>query len=163
MEQLAYLKKNIIIFSVLFIACLVAIYCSYRLHAYGEYRTHKETRHARMIDVFDRHSHVKGHDYYYTYGYFVDRESGNHFTDGITEITFKSFKNNGNKGIETSWPYSIDKIEQTSKGDFALIFGFLGMTFFTCFGVFNISQLIMAIHQHSELKKSSTLPHKKSP
>lgn len=156
MEQLAYLKKSILVFGLLFVACLACIYGFYRLHDYGEYRTHKETRHARMIDVFDRHSHSKGHDYYYTYGYFVDRESGNHFTDQITEITFKSFKNNGNKGIETSWPYSIDKTEQTSKGDFALIFGFIGIIFFTCFGVFNISQLITTIHRYFEIK--NTLP-----
>lgn len=154
MEQLAYLKKSILIFGLLFVVCLACMYGSYRLHAYGEYRTHKETRHARMIDVFDRHSHVKGHDYYYTYGYFVDRDSGNHFTDGITEITFKSFKNNGNKGVETSWPYSIDKMEQTSKGQFSLIFGFIFMTFFTFFGIFNASQLIMASYHYKELKRN---------
>ena len=156
MEQLVSLKKSIFLFSILFLASIAFIYGSYRLHDYGEYRTHKETRHARMIDVFDRHSHSKGHEYYYTYGYFVDRESGNHFTDQITEITFKSFKNNGNKGIETSWPYSIDKTEQTSKGDFAFIFGFIGIIFFTCFGVFNISQLITTIHRYFEIK--NTLP-----
>lgn len=163
MEQLAYLKKSIIVFAILFIACLALMYGSYRLHDYGEYRTQKETRHARMIDVFDRHSHYKGSDYYYTYGYFVDRESGNHFTDDITEITFNSFKNNGNKGIETSWPYSIDKTEQTSKGEFALTLGFLGMVFFTCFGVFNASQLIMALHRSSEQKQQLTMFDKKSP
>lgn len=154
MDQLANFKKSIVVFSTLLVFCLFFMFGSYFLYDHGKQRTHKETRHARMIDVFDKQSHYKGHDYYYTYGYFVDRDTGNHFTDDITEITFNSFKRNGNKGIETSWPYSIDKMEQTSKGEFSVIFGFIFMTFFTFFGLFNASQLIMASHHYKELKRN---------
>lgn len=163
MKDLADFKKSIIIFSTLLVLCVLGMWGSYEMRQFGEYRSHKETRHARMIDVFDRHGHVKGHDYYHTYGYFVDRETGKHFNDSITEITFNQFKRDGNKGIETSWPYSIDKIEQTSIGDFALMGSFLGFFFCMFFGIFNLSQIILAFSKYREHKEQQFQLNKKSP
>lgn len=163
MKDLAYFKKSILIFSTLLVLCVLGVWGSYELRQFGEYRSHKETRHARMIDVFDRHSHVKGQDYYHTYGYFVDRETGKHFTDIISEITFKQFKRDGNKAIETSWPYSIDKIEQTSIGQFASVGGFLGLIFCMFFGIFNLSQIILAFSKYRDHKEQQFQINKKSP
>lgn len=153
MSQLTAFKKKAFYSLIIFAICVIGIFGSAKLHSYGEYRTHKETRHARMIDVFDQYSESKGHKYYYTYGYFVDRETGNHFTDYITEITFKQFKKDGNKGIETSWPYSIDKTENTSKGSFSLLMAFLGFFSFTCLGFYSLSRFIFHIQNIHEFSK----------
>lgn len=157
MYNVKALKKNITFFTVLLILSTLGGLGSYSLHTYGKYRTHKETRHARLMDVFDRESTYKGNHYYYTYGYFIDDLSGNHFTDDISEITFKQFKRDGYKSIDTSWPYNIDLMERTSKGFFALMFGSLGMILFGCVGVFTLSQLILSLHQYSEIKEQVQL------
>lgn len=163
MSELKRLKKDILVFSTLLVVCLAGIYGFYTMYDYGKNRTHKETRHARMIDVFDRHSHYKGHDYYYTYGYFIDYKSGAHFVSPVTELTFKTFKKDDNKPVETSWAYSLDEMEQTSKGMVAQSVGLFFVIFFIFFGIFNLSQIILLSHRKKELSYQQTILNKESP
>jgi hypothetical protein len=97
---------------------------------YGEMRTHKETRYATMIDTYATHSSHKGNHSYNVRGLFRDKLTGKVFGDSINDSLYRQFERDGNKPIEVSWPYDIDKMEQTSIGIFAIILGEL-MWFFS--------------------------------
>lgn len=162
MKKLPKYQKDFIVFFTLLVFCLFSIYGSYRLYDYGANRTHSETRHARMIGVFDNEEDYKGQHYYYTYGNFLDYKSGQYFVAPITVLTFNSFKKDGNKPIETSWVYSIDEMERTVKGGLAQMAGFVGVIFFTFFGIFNLSELIMTSQKRKEYLYQRVILYNKS-
>jgi hypothetical protein len=93
----------------------------------GQHRNEKVMRYARMIDTEAQHTQHKSSHYYNTYGYFIDRETGLHFSDSIGDSLYRQFERDGNKPIEVLWPYSIDKREHTSIGFFYGLFGVIGL------------------------------------
>lgn len=98
---------------------------AYLPYDYGKMRTHKETRYATMIDTYATHSNHKGSHSYNVRGLFRDKITGNVFGDSINDSLYRQFERDGNKPIEVSWPYDIDKVEQTSIGIFALLLSWL--------------------------------------
>lgn len=92
---------------------------------YGEMRTHKEVRYATMIDTSADRGSIRGMSYYNTYGIFRDKVTGKIFGDSINDSLYRQFEHNGNKPIEVSWPYDLDKMEQTSIGIFAILFSYI--------------------------------------
>jgi len=126
--------------------CLVVIlgigYAAAMLYKEGQRRDENVMRYARMIDTSAEHRKYKGTEYFNTYGYFVDRETGLHFTDDIGDSLYRQFARDGNKAIEVSWRYSVDKREQTSLGIFYIIFAgliYLGLAVATLFLIGYIS------------------------
>lgn len=95
------------------------------MYDWGEMRDHKETRYATMIDTEATHSTIKGINYWNTRGIFRDKLTGKVFGDSIGDSLYRQFLRDGNKPIEVSWPYSIDKVEQTSIGIFAMMGGWI--------------------------------------
>lgn len=116
------MKRLLIVASV--VACLWGSWCMLQE---GIHREEKVMRNARMIDTSAQHSQSKGQHYYNTYGYFVDQETGLRFGDSINDSLYRQFERDGNKPIEVSWKYSIDRREQTSVGTFYTLFGSLGI------------------------------------
>lgn len=108
--------KRKLFLGVVLIGLLALAYGNVRLHQIAEHRSERVLRYARMVDTSAEHSQVQVHHYYNTYGIFVDRETGLRFRDDIGDSLYRQFAEGGNKPIEVSWPYSIDKREQTSKG-----------------------------------------------
>lgn len=104
-----------------FIIASLLLGLSYFPYDYGKMRTHKETRYALMIDTSATYSNYKGNRSYNTQGLFRDKLTGNVFGDSINDSLYRQFERNGNKPIEVSWPYDLDKMEQTSVGIFALL------------------------------------------
>lgn len=114
----------------LFIASLALAYGNVKLNQYADYRTDRVLRYAKMVDTSAEHSQVKGNHYYNTYGTFIDKETGLRFTDSIGDSLYRQFAEGGNKPIEVSWPYSIDKRERTGIGTFYGLFVFFGWVIF---------------------------------
>lgn len=119
------MSKYITIALGLILACL-----AFLPYDYGKIRTQKETRYATMIDTYATHSSHKGNHSYNVRGLFRDKLTGDVFGDSINDSLYRQFERDGNKPIEVSWPYDIDKMEQTSIGIFAIILGEL-MWFFS--------------------------------
>lgn len=107
-------------------------------HNYGEMRTHKEIRYATMIDTSAERGSIRGMSYYNTYGIFRDKLTGKVFGDSINDSLYRQFERDGNKQIEVSWPYDIDKMEQTSIGIFAIILGELMWLFSALLIIFGV-------------------------
>ena len=91
---------------------------------WAQYRNREEMREALMIDTRSDMSSHKGNKSYNTVGIFRDKQTGNIFGDSINDSLYRQFAKDG-KPIECEWPYSIDKMEQTSIGVFAAILAFL--------------------------------------
>jgi nitrogen fixation-related uncharacterized protein len=91
---------------------------------WAQYRNREEMREALMIDTRADMSSHKGNKSYNTVGIFRDKLTGKVFGDSINDSLYRQFEKDG-KPIECKWPYSIDKVEQTSIGVFALIGSFL--------------------------------------
>lgn len=123
------------------VASVALAYGSAMLSKYGDMRNHKTMRDARMVDTGAQHSSSKGNHTYNVYGYFIDKQTGLHFTDSIGDSLYRQFERDGNKAIDVRWKYSIDKVEQTSIGIFAqlfAIFGFAGSFFGICFSAYSL-------------------------
>lgn len=123
------MRKEIIIASI----SAALMFGSIELYQYGEMRMHKTMRDATMVDTGARHSSSKGNYSYNVYGYFIDKQTGLHFTDSIGDSLYRQFERDGNKAIAVKWQYDIDKVEQTSRGIFAKLFSFIG-AIGSCFG-----------------------------
>lgn len=104
-----------------FIMALALSVIGYQMYEWGKMRDHKELRYAVMIDTSATHSSHKGMHYWNTRGIFRDKLTGKVFGDSINDSLYRQFLRDGGKPIEVSWPYSIDKIEQTSIGIFAMM------------------------------------------
>lgn len=104
-----------------FILSFVLVVGGWFMYDWGQMRDHKETRYATMIDTEATHSTHKGMHYWNTRGIFRDKLTGKVFGDSIGDSLYRQFLRDGNKPIEVSWPYSIDKVEQTSIGIFAMM------------------------------------------
>lgn len=119
------MKKRIFVI-VMFSVLVGLAFANFKMMQIGKGRSENVTRYALMIDTSAEHGQVKGHHYYNTYGYFVDRETGLRFTDSINDSLYRQFEKGGNVGIEVSWAYSVDKREQTSKGTLYTVLSFIG-------------------------------------
>lgn len=86
-------------------------------------RNQVEMRDAVMIDTRSDVSSHKGNKSYNTVGIFRDKLTGKVFGDSINDSLYRQFERDG-KPIECRCPYSIDKVEQSSIGFFALILAF---------------------------------------
>jgi len=131
------MKKEIIIAAV----SVAIAYGSCLLSDYGDMRNHKTMRDAKMVDTGAQHSSSKGNHSYNVYGYFIDKQTGLHFTDSIGDSLYRQFERDGNKAIDVRWKYSIDKVEQTSIGIFANLFaiiGFAGAFFGVSFSAYSL-------------------------
>jgi len=101
-------------------------------------RNHEEMRDAVMIDTRSDMSSHKGTKHFNTVGIFRDKLTGKVFGDSINDSLYRQFERDG-KPIECRWPYSIDKVEQTSIGFFALLLAFFlwigtgWLLVYTCF------------------------------
>jgi len=101
-------------------------------------RNHEEMRDAVMIDTRSDMSSHKGTKHFNTVGIFRDKLTGKVFGDSINDSLYRQFERDG-KPIECRWPYSIDKVEQTSIGFFALMLAFFlwvgtgWLLVYTCF------------------------------
>lgn len=127
------MTKYITIALGIILACLAFI-----PYDYGQMRTHKETRYATMIDTSATYSNYKGNHSYNVRGLFRDKLTGNVFGDSINDSLYRQFERDGNRPIEVSWPYDIDKMEQTSIGIFAIILGQLMWFFAALLVIFGI-------------------------
>jgi 4-amino-4-deoxy-L-arabinose transferase-like glycosyltransferase len=132
----------------LIVASVVVCLCgSWSMLQEGVRRDEKVMRNARMIDTSAQHTQSKGNHYYNTYGYFVDQETGLRFSDSINDSLYRQFERDGNKPIEVSWKYSIDKREQTSVALFYTLFGSLGII------VASVVLIYIAAHEFQKLRK----------
>lgn len=104
-----------------FLLSVVLAVSGWFMYDWGKMRDHKELRYATMIDTEATHSTIKGIQYWNTRGIFRDKLTGKVFGDNIGDSLYRQFLRDGNKPIEVSWPYSVDKVEQTSIGIFAMM------------------------------------------
>ena len=110
---------------ILMVLSIVVAFTAYLFYDWGAMRNHKEVRYATMIDTYSNAGHTKSGYYYNTNGLFRDKLTGKVFGDSINDSLYRQFEKGGNKGIEVSWPYSIDKYEQTSIGFFSMMLAWL--------------------------------------
>ena len=104
---------------------IILAFLAFLPYDYAKMRTHKETRYATMIDTYATHSSHKGSHSYNVRGLFRDKLTGNVFGDSINDSLYRQFEHDGNKPVEVSWPYDIDKMEQTSIGVFAILLSWI--------------------------------------
>ncbi|WYW02671.1 hypothetical protein Peetri_00083 [Pseudomonas phage vB_PpuM-Peetri] len=102
---------------------LVLIISGYYMFTVGQHRDEKVMRYALMVDTSADSSYHKSNYSYNTSGYYVDEETKLYFRDDISDKLYRQFEAGGNKPIRMSWPYSIDKREQTSIGFFYIMGG----------------------------------------
>ncbi|WYW02433.1 hypothetical protein Lauda_00082 [Pseudomonas phage vB_PpuM-Lauda] len=102
---------------------VIMIISGYYMFTVGQHRSEKVMRYASMVDTSADSSRHKSNYSYNTSGYFRDEETNAFFRDDISDRLYRQFEAGGNKPIRMSWPYSIDKREQTSSGVFYMMGG----------------------------------------
>lgn len=143
-------RRRVVLCLVVFALCSAAGCAASLLYKEGQRRNENVLRYARMIDTSADHYRHKGNEYFNTYGYFVDRETGLHFTDDINDSLYRQFERGGNKGIEVSWHYSVDKREQTSIGFFYIM---LAQLIYLVIGIVTLVLVVrLLIHCKGKLK-----------
>lgn len=123
---------------------------SYWLISVGDYRTEKTVRNARMIDTNSKNYNHKGVSYTEFSGYFVDQQTGNKFFSRISEPLYNQFEKGGNKPIETSWPLSIDDIEENSTGLFHKLIGWCCMVISVISGLVLFGSIFLGVRQFKD-------------
>ena len=119
------ISQSTIAYTVLIVITLVVGAGSYWLYSWGTYRDNKEMRDILMVDTEARMTQHKSNVYYNTKGLMHDVKTGNLFYDDIDDKLYVQYAKD-HKNIELRYPVSVDQLNQTSIGVFAIILSFVG-------------------------------------